>query len=84
MTPLKTMLEFPTNPEMRRLSREEKTELNERIDAQVEAYLEKVLGPDLSAWYRRMQGTASDGHDGTESPQIEEGDGRRDGGPEAS
>jgi len=55
MEPLKTVIEFPTNPELRRLCRAEKTELNERIDKEVETYLEKVLGYDLYSWLKRIE-----------------------------
>jgi hypothetical protein len=34
---------------------EEETELDARTEAQVEAFMEAVLGPALSAWDRRMQ-----------------------------
>jgi hypothetical protein len=55
MVPLNTVIEFPTNPELKKLSREEETELNERIDKEVETYLEKVLGYDLYSWLKRTE-----------------------------
>jgi hypothetical protein len=74
--PLNTMIEFPTNPELRRLSREEKTELNERIDKEVETYLEKVLGHDLYSWLKRTESADAAnrpaGHGCDQSGEVQE------------